>query len=152
MAEISQRTGLITVSLGSGSAGDVIYLFIEDLCGENPDPPRHARAFGNLARLHRQIQEERIAALTAFRQASKEGQFPAAAETVSIDPAELEAFLAKLKAGAGLVPIPEVEVLGYKCRPIREYSLHCDIDMRYCCGNAPPPIKRDCANVRRTSP
>ncbi|MDA0655655.1 MAG: 3-methyl-2-oxobutanoate hydroxymethyltransferase [Proteobacteria bacterium] len=98
MAEISKRTGLITVSLGSGSAGDVMYLFIEDLCGENPDPPRHARAFGDLARLHRQIQQERIAALKAFRQASMEGRFPAAAETVSIDPEELESFLAKLKA------------------------------------------------------
>jgi len=97
MAEISKRTGLITISLGSGSGADVMYLFMEDLTGENPDPPRHARAFGDLARLHRQIQEERIAAITAFQEAASSGQFPAIDETVSIETAELESFLEKLK-------------------------------------------------------
>ncbi|MBO42808.1 MAG: ketopantoate hydroxymethyltransferase [Rhodospirillaceae bacterium] len=96
MAEISKRTGLITISLGSGSGADVMYLFMEDLTGENPDPPRHARAFGDLARLQKQIQEERINAITAFQQAASNGQFPGADETVSIEPAELESFLMKL--------------------------------------------------------
>ena len=97
MAEISKRTGLITISLGSGSGADVMYLFMEDLTGENPDPPRHARAFGDLARLHRQIQEERITAITAFQKAASNGQFPAADESISIEPAELESFLMKLE-------------------------------------------------------
>ena len=42
MAEISRRTALITVSLGSGPGGDVDYLFMEDICGDSANPPRHA--------------------------------------------------------------------------------------------------------------
>lgn len=51
MAAISERSGLVTVSLGSGPGADVTYLFMEDICGESENPPRHARAFfGDLAR------------------------------------------------------------------------------------------------------
>jgi len=96
MEEISKRTGLITVSLGSGTGGDVMYLFMEDLCGENTDPPRHARAFCDLARLQQQIKDERIAGLKAFREASLGGQFPASDETISIDADELKNFRKKL--------------------------------------------------------
>ena len=39
MAEISKRTSLLTSSLGSGSGGDIIYLFQNDICGEQPDSP-----------------------------------------------------------------------------------------------------------------
>ena len=97
MEKISKRTSLITVSLGSGTGGDVMYLFMEDLCGETPEPPRHARAFCDLATLHQKIKEERVAGLKAFREASLGGQFPANDETISIDAAELEGFLQKLK-------------------------------------------------------
>lgn len=96
MEEISKRTSLITVSLGSGTGGDVMYLFMEDLCGENPEPPRHARAFCDLAQLHQQIKDERIKGLKAFREASTSGQFPADTETISVDANELESFLKKL--------------------------------------------------------
>ncbi len=44
MAEISKKTTLITSSLGSGSGADIIYLFQNDICGEQPSRPRHARA------------------------------------------------------------------------------------------------------------
>ena len=39
MAAISPRTGLITVSLGSGPGGDVMYLFQNDICGTRPRWP-----------------------------------------------------------------------------------------------------------------
>ena len=96
MAEISARSGLITVSLGSGRDADVMYLFMEDICGEKETSPRHARAFGNLARLHEQIREERVAAVTAFREAAKAGDFPGEAETAKIDDDELMGFLDRL--------------------------------------------------------
>lgn len=96
MAEITARSGLITVSLGSGTGADVMYLFMEDICGEKESAPRHARAFGNLARLYRQIREERIAALKDFRTASMDGSFPAEAETAGIDAGELERFRERL--------------------------------------------------------
>ena len=43
IAELSPRTGLVTHSIGSGGAADVIFLFQEDACGDNPNPPRHAK-------------------------------------------------------------------------------------------------------------
>ena len=95
MSAISPRTGLITVSLGSGPGGDVMYLFQNDICGENP-LPRHSRAFGNLAALADQAALERRAALAAFRAASLDGSFPGPAENARIPAEELEAFLSAL--------------------------------------------------------
>ena len=41
-------TLIVTWSLGSGPGGDVIYLFQNDICGEQLHRPRHARSFGDL--------------------------------------------------------------------------------------------------------
>ncbi len=96
MAEISRRSGLITVSLGSGRGADVMYLFMEDICGERDWAPRHARVYGNLLGLRQKIEEERAAALTAFRTDAMAGDFPSAEETADIDPDEFEKFLDRL--------------------------------------------------------
>ena len=96
MTEISRRSGLITVSLGSGDGADVMYLFMEDICGEKEHRPRHARAYGDLLGLRRQIREERIRALKAFRADAMGGAFPSDAETARIDAGELEGFLRRL--------------------------------------------------------
>ena len=93
MTEISARLGLITVSLGSGAGADVMYLFMQDICGEQEDAPRHAKAYGNLARLRRQIHEERIAALKAFRADAMVGNFPSEKETAGIAQEEMEKFV-----------------------------------------------------------
>lgn len=92
MAEIAPRTGLITVSLGSGLGGDVMFLFMNDLCGETPDAPRHARAFGNLGAMHEALYNARVDALNAFKEASLGGQFPTPAETPCVDLEELTEF------------------------------------------------------------
>ncbi|MDD9922304.1 MAG: 3-methyl-2-oxobutanoate hydroxymethyltransferase [Boseongicola sp.] len=92
MTEISKRTSLITSSLGSGSGGDIIYLFQNDICGEQQDSPRHARAFGDLYSLPRQVDRERRAALAAFHKAAGEGSFPASQETATIADEEFEKF------------------------------------------------------------
>ncbi len=96
MAEISRRTRLVTSSLGSGSGADIVYLFQNDICGEAPHRPRHARAFGDIHALRQQIAQERRAALGAFRQAVADDDYPERAETVDMDQAEYEAFLTKL--------------------------------------------------------
>ncbi|MDJ1017478.1 MAG: 3-methyl-2-oxobutanoate hydroxymethyltransferase [Paracoccaceae bacterium] len=96
LAEIAQRTSLTVVSLGSGPGGDVDYLFQEDICGETPTRPRHARAFGDLAALREQMNAARVAALAAFRESVNDGSFPAAAETVSTDLQELADFLERI--------------------------------------------------------
>lgn len=92
MAEIHRRTGLATISLGSGPDADVLFLFTSDLCGESERIPRHARAYADLASLHRQIDAERIRALTEFRADVASGGFPSDAEVARIDAAELEGF------------------------------------------------------------
>ena len=91
LALISPQTSLITVSLGSGHGGDVIYLFQSDICGENP-LPRHSRAFGDLAKISSQMAKERRAALTAFKSACLNGSFPGPAENAGIPEKELEIF------------------------------------------------------------
>lgn len=99
LAEISPRTSLITVSLGSGLGGDVSYLFMNDLCGETRNPPRHARAFGNLADMYDAIYSARVDALQAFKTASLSDAFPAKGETAGIDGGQLETFRETLAAG-----------------------------------------------------
>ena len=97
LAEISRRSGLITVSLGSGGGGDVMYLFMQDICGDGDTAPRHARAYADLAGLRRRIREERIRALREFREDSLGSGFPDEAETVGMDPQEMEGFLDRLE-------------------------------------------------------
>ena len=96
MREINARTGLATISLGSGPHADVQFLFTSDICGESERLPRHARAYADLAALHRQIEETRVRALTAFRDDVAQGGFPSATEISRIDAAELDAFVTAL--------------------------------------------------------
>jgi 3-methyl-2-oxobutanoate hydroxymethyltransferase len=97
MAEIRQRTGLVTVSLGSGPAADVLFLFSSDICGEEGRLPRHARAYGNLAALQQQMRAERVRALTAFRADVAANAFPGPQEISEISDAEYDGFVASLK-------------------------------------------------------
>ncbi|ODT13162.1 MAG: ketopantoate hydroxymethyltransferase [Mesorhizobium sp. SCN 65-12] len=96
MAEIHRRTALVTVSLGSGAEADVIFLFTSDICGESARLPRHARAWGNLAALHKQVRDARTDALSAFRGEVDGGSYPGKAETSAIAEEELERFRAFL--------------------------------------------------------
>ncbi|MEM6636330.1 MAG: 3-methyl-2-oxobutanoate hydroxymethyltransferase [Pseudomonadota bacterium] len=92
MREISARTKLVTSSLGSGPHADIVYLFQNDICGEQEKSPRHARAFGNLSALYEQARVERRAALRAFSDAVHAGSYPSKGETARIDPNELSKF------------------------------------------------------------
>lgn len=95
MAEIDKRTGMITISLGSGRNADVVFLFTSDICGEGR-VPRHARAYADLASLQARIDEERVRALTAYRADVASGHFPDGSETVTAPDEELKQFLAGL--------------------------------------------------------
>jgi 3-methyl-2-oxobutanoate hydroxymethyltransferase len=96
LREISQRTGMVTISLGSGANADVMFLFTSDICGESEHIPRHARVYGDLPALHAQVRQARTAALTAYRNDVCNGRFPAAAETPDINDAELSEFIRRL--------------------------------------------------------
>ena len=94
LAEITNRTSLVTFSIGAGSAGDVQFLFfhMEDVCGDSQTPPRHAKAYADLRALRRKISAERIRALKAFRRDVESGGYPGRGHTVRMDPVEFDKF------------------------------------------------------------
>ena len=99
LAAVNTRTSVVTFSLGSGNAGDAIFSFVADVCGEASEedtPPKHAYAFGNVARLHRQIHEERVAALGEFHREVTAQNFPYPETNVSMREGEHDKFLEAL--------------------------------------------------------
>jgi 3-methyl-2-oxobutanoate hydroxymethyltransferase len=96
---VNEKTSIVTFSLGSGIAGDVIMSFVSDICGEDSEedtPPKHAYAFGNLARLHQQIYEERVVAMKAFHDEVQARSFPYAETNISMHANEKDKFLEAL--------------------------------------------------------
>lgn len=96
---INKKTSIVTFSLGSGMAGDVIMSFVADVCGETSEedkPPKHAHAFGNVGRLHKQIHEERVAALGKFHKEVIAGNFPYKQINISMHEGEKDKFLEAL--------------------------------------------------------
>lgn len=96
---VNDKTSIVTFSLGSGNAGDAIFSFVKDICGEASEedkPPKHAHAFGNLQRLHDQIAEERRDAMSAFHHAVGDGSFPYASNNITMHENEKDKFLEAL--------------------------------------------------------
>jgi 3-methyl-2-oxobutanoate hydroxymethyltransferase len=93
MNEINQRTGLVTISLGSGNSADVMFLFTSDICGESPRLPRHARNYADFAGIYANIREERVRALSEFRADVASGSYPGDAETAQVKEDELTKFI-----------------------------------------------------------
>ena len=96
---VNDKTSIVTFSLGSGKAGDVIMSFVADICGEDSEedkPPKHAHAFGNLRRLHEQMYEERVEALKAFHDEVSAQNFPYPQTNISMHPNEKDKFLEAL--------------------------------------------------------
>ena len=93
---LNEKTSIVTFSLGSGNAGDAVFLFMADICGEDSEeeaPPKHAHAFGNLGRLHKQMYEERVTALKEFHAEVTAKSFPYAEQSIAMRPNEEEKFL-----------------------------------------------------------
>ena len=98
LAAIGPRSKLVTHSIGAGSGGDVIFMFLVDICGESERPPGHARAFADLRSLRARIVEERWRALREFRAAVRDGSYPDEDTSVSMLPNEHEKLLEALDA------------------------------------------------------
>ncbi len=92
MKEIHERTGLATISLGSGRHADVQFLFTSDICGESAHVPRHARVYTDLPALQQKVQDARIEALTSYRTDVRSGSYPGNEDVADIDDAEFSAF------------------------------------------------------------
>ena len=96
---VNEKTSIVTFSLGSGMAGDVIMSFVSDICGEDSEedkPPKHAHAFGNLGRLHKQMYEERVTAMKAFHDEVQAKNFPYAQTNITMHANEKDKFLEAL--------------------------------------------------------
>ncbi|MXZ80188.1 MAG: hydroxymethyltransferase [Gammaproteobacteria bacterium] len=96
---VNDKTSIFTISLGSGNVGDAVFLFMADICGEDSEedtPPKHAHAFGDLGRLHRQMYEERVAALTTFHAEVAGRRFPYPEQCIGMHPGEADKFLEAL--------------------------------------------------------
>ena len=98
LATINPLTKLVTHSIGAGSAGDVIFMFLVDICGESDHPPGHAKAFADLGSIRAHLAVERRRALSDFRQAVMTGAYPDAATSVSMLPNEHQKLLEALAA------------------------------------------------------
>ena len=99
LAALTEKTSIVTFSLGSGNAGDAVFLFMADICNEASEeetPPKHAHAFGNLGRLHKQIYEERVAALKEFHAEVTAKKFPYREQCIAMHPNEKDKFLEAL--------------------------------------------------------
>ena len=83
--EISKRTSMLTISLGSGDGCDVQYLFSADLLGENRGHiPRHAKTYRNFAVERDRLQGERVAAYQEYIADVRGGAFPQDAHSVQM--------------------------------------------------------------------
>ena len=69
LIEIKKHTSLVINSLGSGSGGDVMFLFFEDICGETSEikMPRHAKSWGNSQEIKDKLNKERSKAIKGFK-------------------------------------------------------------------------------------
>ena len=92
LIEIGKRSALVTHSIGAGSGGDIIFSFMEDICGDVETPPRHARAWADMLSLRRAMAAERLKGLTGFRDAVKAGAFPHEPYQVPMTAGEHEKF------------------------------------------------------------
>ena len=95
----SYKTSVVTFSLGAGMSGDVIMSFVADVCGdlsEEDKPPKHAHAFGDIKRLRKQINKERIDALSEFKSEVVAGKFPYSETNISMIKGEKDKFLEEL--------------------------------------------------------
>jgi 3-methyl-2-oxobutanoate hydroxymethyltransferase len=98
-AEISKRTPLLMLSMGSGSGGDGQYLFAEDVLGcTRGYRPRHAKVYRDFAAEYRRLQQERIAAFEEFAADVASGAFPEPRHLVGIEDREFDSFLQALGA------------------------------------------------------
>ena len=89
--EITKRTSMLTISLGSGGGCDAQYLFSTDLLGENRwHIPRHAKAYRNFAAERDRLQAERVAAYREYIDDVNSRAFPGEEHRVSFDDALLD--------------------------------------------------------------
>ena len=102
-AEISQRTSLFMISMGSGTGCDAQYLFTCDVLGETAGHiPKHAKVYRHFAAERARLQQERIAAFKEYHRDVQSSAFPEPAQVIQALLGEFDKFKAMLaKTGTG---------------------------------------------------
>ena len=100
LAEISQRTTLLTSSIGAGSGGDIQFLFAEDILGNNPPPyPRHSKQYRRLYKMKEEMQSERVAGFKEFAADVRKGRFPGPEHVINAPEDVIGAFVEAVETG-----------------------------------------------------
>lgn len=96
-AEIAKRLDIILISMGSGSGGNIQYLFATDILGTNQGHvPRHAKVYADLASEEARLQKIREKAFRELRDDVYSGSYPAAEHCIGIGDEAFEAFLEQI--------------------------------------------------------
>ena len=98
LSELTKRTKMLTISIGSGNEGDIQFLFAEDILGHSLiDTPRHAKIYSDFSVVFESLQKKRIGAFKEFRKDVSEKKYPAKKHSIDIDQRELIKFQKFLK-------------------------------------------------------
>ncbi len=96
-AEISKRTSLCVISMGSGAGCDAQYLFSEDVLGTNPGHvPRHAKRYVDLKPELDRLSGLMKDAFAAYHQEVQSQAYPEARHQVAAKDEEFAKFLAEI--------------------------------------------------------
>ena len=97
-AEISKRTTMLLIGMGSGTGCDAQYLFSTDILGDNEGHvPRHAKVYRDFKTEYQRLQQEAIAAFGEFKADVDSGAYPAVNQLVEIKDDEYKKFLSALE-------------------------------------------------------
>jgi 3-methyl-2-oxobutanoate hydroxymethyltransferase len=92
--EITNRTSLFTISLGSGADCDAQYLFSADILGENKDfIPRHAKKYRDLSSEYERLHDERVKAYKEYIEDVENNVFANKEYSVSLNKGVFEDFI-----------------------------------------------------------
>jgi 3-methyl-2-oxobutanoate hydroxymethyltransferase len=96
--EINRRLEkLILISMGSGTAATVQYLFATDILGTNTGHiPRHAKVYANLAHEESRLQQMRVEAFKSLTNEVRTGAYPEEKHSLKIKEEEFNSFLKSL--------------------------------------------------------
>ena len=97
MRELSSRTSLVTISIGSGNGCDVQFLFADDILGASEGPfPRHSKQYCNLFGEAQRIQKIRVNAFKDFIDEVNTNIFPSNKFEVEVTEEFVERFCSYL--------------------------------------------------------
>jgi len=98
LIELKKHTSLVLNSLGSGTGGDVMFLFFEDICGETNGikMPLHAKSWWNGKSIKEELNKERAKAIKGFKTEVENMTYPDSDHVVEMLPGEKDILLEKL--------------------------------------------------------